>query len=389
MATIEPQRLLERLAAERWKLSVVATGGGSGGISALCETPGASRVVVEGLVPYARESIDRLLGGPQEHYCSERTARRLATVAWQRAADAACPRLAVGAAVTASLVTLEPKRGTHRAFVAVQTGSATHVASVELVKGWRSRDQEEAVAAALLLWLIASSTGPQPAEAAFDGVPLAAGETIDRDVAQASASLASLFVGESRAMRAVPARSAVGAVPSPRSVVFPGSFDPLHDGHRLMARLAEEIAEGPVAFELSITNVEKPMLDFIEIRDRLARFPPEATVWLTRAATFLEKTEIFPDATFVLGADTFKRLGDPRYYGGSREAADAAVKRIASAVRGLVVFGRASGGAFEDAASIDAPAALREKCYFVSQREFRLDVSSTDIRRRAIACETP
>jgi hypothetical protein len=65
------------------------------------------------------------------------------------------------------------------------------------------------------------------------------------------------------------------------------------------------------------------------------------------------------------------------------------VKRLAAAVRGLIVFGRASGGAFEDAASIDAPAALREKCYFVSQREFRLDVSSTDIRRRAIACETP
>ena len=388
MATIEPRRLLERLAAESWKLSVVATGGGSGAISALCETPGASRVVVEGLVPYAREAIDRLLGGPQEQYCSERTARRLATVAWQRAAAAASPRTAIGASVTASLVTLEPKRGGHRAFVAVQTGSTTHVASVELVKGSRSRDQEEAVAAALLLALIASSTELQQAEAAFDAVPLATGETIERDVAQASASLASLFVGESRAMRAVPQGGRGGGVPAPGSVVFPGSFDPLHDGHRLMARLAEEIAEGPVAFELSITNVDKPMLDFIEIRNRVARFPPETPLWLTRAATFLEKTEIFPDATFVLGADTFKRLGDPRYYGGSREAAEAAVKRIAAAVRGLVVFGRASGGTFEDAAGIDAPAALREKCYFVSQREFRMDVSSTDIRRRAIACET-
>ena len=388
MGTIEPDQVLERLAAEDWRLSVVATGGGSRAISGLCGTPGASRVVVEGLVPYAREAIDALLGGPQEQYCGERAARRLATAAWERAAAAASPGTAIGAAVTASLVTREPKRGPHRVHAAVQTPRSTLVASVELVKGSRSRDEEEDLAAALILAAIVSSIESQPIEDALEGVPLADGETVERAVAPASAPLAALFVGASRAMRAFPVRGPSTAVPGPGSVVFPGSYDPLHDGHRLMARLAEEIAEEPVAFELSITNVDKPMLDFVEIRDRVAQFPPETPLWLTRAATFLEKTEIFPDATFVMGADTFKRLGDPRYYGGSREAADAAVERIASAVRGIVVFGRAAGGVFEDATSIDAPAALRDKCYFVSQREFRMDVSSTDIRRRARACET-
>lgn len=42
-------------------------------------------------------------------------------------------------------------------------------------------------------------------------------------------------------------------------------------------------------------------------------------------------------------------------------------------------------GTFEDAAQIDAPQRLRDVSYFVSQREFRLDISSTELRRQDIA----
>ena len=63
---------LEKTAAQ---VVLVATGGGTRGIAHLASTPGASSVLLEGLVPYARAAIDRLLGGPQEAYCSSRTAR--------------------------------------------------------------------------------------------------------------------------------------------------------------------------------------------------------------------------------------------------------------------------------------------------------------------------
>jgi nicotinic acid mononucleotide adenylyltransferase len=172
------------------------------------------------------------------------------------------------------------------------------------------------------------------------------------------------------------------AAPAAGGLVFPGSFDPLHDGHRLMARIAEEIAERPLAWEISVTNVDKPTLDYVEIRDRAAQFT-DRQLWLSRAATFLEKLDAFPGSTFVVGADTYVRLADPRYYGGSAEAAAAAVEAIAERARGLIVFGRVRDGAFEDASQLDVPAALRDVSYFVSQREFRLDVSSTELRRRA------
>jgi hypothetical protein len=93
-----------------------------------------------------------------------------------------------------------------------------------------------------------------------------------------------------------------------------------------------------------------------------------------------------------MGADTFVRLADPRYYGGSTAAAEEAVEAIAERARGLIVFGRTRNGVFEDASKIDAPQRLRDVSYFVSQREFRLDISSTELRRqenerRETACE--
>ncbi len=390
----DPSGILDAMAGAGRRLVLVATGGGTRVISDLCGIPGASRVVLEGLVPYARDSVDRLLGGPQEQYCDRRIARRLAVAAWQRAAAVATPESAIGAAVTASLVTLEPKRGAHRVHAAVQTASATHAATVELVKGARTRSQEEAVAAELMLALLAvacghglaaGSAGPE----CFEGLGLREEERVVRESFEPPVAWQRLFTGAESVVPAVPAPGDEAAKPGAGCVVFPGSFDPLHEGHRLMARIAGEIAEASVSFELSITNVDKPTLDFQEIRDRLTLFEPSAAVWLTRAATFVEKTSLFPRAVFVMGADTYRRLGDPRYYGGSKESAAVAVDRIASAIEGLIVFGRVAGGRFEDASRIDAPEAIRRKAYFVSELEFRMDVSSTEIRRKATGCGTP
>lgn len=386
----DPAPLIDRLTRHARRLVLVASGGGSAAIAALVGTPGASAAVLEGLVPYAREAVDALLGGPQESYCSARTARRLAVAAWQRAAmlsgTAECPASAcLGAAVTASLRTLTPKRGQHRLFAATHCLDATAVAELVLDKGARSRAEEESVAAAMLLAAVAAASGG-------DDTPptglLRPGEQVIQTRAEPPTAWRELAAGQRPVVAAVPATD---ALPRPGGVVFPGSFDPLHEGHRQMAAVTAEIAERPVAYELSITNVDKPALDWIELRDRVAQFTAAADgrpqLWLTRAATFLEKLAVFPQHTFVMGADTYVRLADPRYYGGSADAARAAVRRIATEARGLIVFGRVQEGVFQDPAQLDVPQPLRDVTYFVSQREFRLDISSTEIRRRTLAGE--
>jgi nicotinic acid mononucleotide adenylyltransferase/nicotinamide mononucleotide (NMN) deamidase PncC len=378
----DPVGLIESLERAGSRIVIVSTGGGSAAISHIVSTPGASAVVLEAAIPYAREAVDRLLGGPQETYCSSRAARRLAMAAWQRARVLnAAPEQAVGIAVAASLRTRQPKRGEHRVFVAVQTLRATLVTSVVLEKEARSRGEEEELAAALLLECLASVSQDAAPAALLQGL-LRRGEKVSVERTAAPELWQTLLAGSRSAVVA----AGTEAAPTGDQLIFPGSFDPLHDGHRLMARIAEEIAERPLAYELSIANVDKPPLDYQEIASRASQFRGQP-LWLTRAATFVEKLAIFPKSTFVMGADTFVRLAEPKYYGGSQEAADRAVRMIAENARGLIVFGRAHDGVFEEPSTLPAPEPLRRIAYFVSQREFRIDISSTALRREQLACE--
>ena len=259
----DPARLIAALTAADRRLVVVSTGGGAVVIPHLVTTPGASGVVLDAQVPYARAAVDQLLGGPQDSYCSPKTARRLAAAAWERAieldaADATAPEpgRAVGLAIVASLKTSRPKRGEHRVCVAVQTLETTCSAQLVLTKDARSRADEEHVAAALALDVLAE-TARLPAECRgeFAGL-LHAGERVDRDIVTAPDGWRDLLGGRQSVTAA-----AGEHVPAAGSLVFPGSFDPLHEGHRLMARIAEEIAERSLSWEISVTNVDKPLLD--------------------------------------------------------------------------------------------------------------------------------
>ena len=360
---------------------LITAGGGSAAIPAFVALPGASAVVLEAVVPSAREATDALLGGPQESYCSSRAARRLAMAAWER-----CRRhgaeigAAVGVACTASLATTVPKRGDHRIVVAVQTLGETSVATLGLVKGARSRSEEETIAAAFILARIGAVVGSSSLAEERLAPLLLPGEEMIVDRAPAPGAWQAILARTSGRVRLAGPDGGLLPGPSGREAIFPGSFDPLHDGHRAMARIGARITGLPVAYELSIRNVEKPALDFLEIAARAQSFAG-AEAWLTSAPTFVEKLALFPGAPFLVGADTFVRLGNPRYYGGSTDRAAAAVARIAGASGGLIVFGRVRDGQFTEPSQLEAPHALRAIARFVTEEEFRRDISSTSLRQ--------
>ena len=167
--------------------------------------------------------------------------------------------------------------------------------------------------------------------------------------------------------------------PTPRAV-FPGAFNPVHIGHLEMAELAQKLLDCPVEMEISIQNPDKPPLDYETIRRRVEQFTGRATVWLTRAATFEEKSKLFPGAVFIVGADTIRRIAEPRYYG-SRAGCQAALEGIASRGCRFLVFGRDSGTGFANLSHFDLPLVLRSICQEVPAETFSQDVSSTAIRR--------
>jgi hypothetical protein len=160
--------------------------------------------------------------------------------------------------------------------------------------------------------------------------------------------------------------------------VMPGSFNPLHHGHRLLAAVAERRLGSQVHFELSVANVDKPDLGDDELTWRLSQFVDFAPVWVTRAATFAAKADLFPGAVFVLGFDTAARLIDPKYYGREGKR-DAALQSLLDRGCRVVVGGRV------DAAGVfrvwhDLRPAYRELFDAIPEGEFRADVSSTELR---------
>jgi nicotinamide mononucleotide (NMN) deamidase PncC len=384
---IDLDTLVRRIHAAPVGIVLAITGGGSRAVAELLERPGGSRVLVEAIVPYSAAALVDFLATTPEQFCSARTARLMAMAAYQRALRLASagPESAdldalqkdsaiVGIACTASLASDRPKRGDHRVHVAYQTQGTTAEYSLVLTKDRRNRIEEENVATSLILNALSHACG-KLGELNLDTV-----ESIDERRAEADEAQQELLHGGRRQVQ-------VGRVPiiatGQRRAVFPGAFNPLHDGHREMARIARERLGQPVEFEISIHNVDKPPLDYLEMRDRVEQFKDGETLWLTRAPTFEEKSRIFPDATFIVGADTITRIADPVYYDGNQQAMLAAIDRIASRGGRFLVFGRSGDSVhgFQALETLDLPSALLAICTEVSESEFRADVSSTQLRR--------
>jgi nicotinamide mononucleotide (NMN) deamidase PncC len=370
----DTQGLIERIHDTPTRMVFASSGGGGGAIAQLLEVPGASRTILEAVVPYAEPALVAWLGSRPEQFCSVRTARAMAMVAFRRAWQYEASAQVAGVGCTASLTTDRPKLGPHRAHLALQTAGLTAFWSIELQKGQRTRAEEESLVNRILLNVVAEACGLGE-RLPLDLMP---GEEVLGTCTSGRESWRALLLGETEVVQE--------GRPLPRGrdssrAIFPGEFNPLHVGHCRMAEIAADVLGIPVEFETSITNVDKPPLDYWEIDRRLRQFDPQNPVLLTRAARFFEKSRLFPGATFVVGIDTLRRIGDPRYYGNDMAACRSAIELIASRGCRFLVFGRNLGTGFMSLGDLDVPDPLRALCREIPADRFREDISSTALRR--------
>jgi hypothetical protein len=376
------QQLIVALHASGRKAALAITGGGSGAVGELLRVPGGSRLLIEAQVPYDAQALASFLGFAPAHACSADTAIAMARGARGRAA-----RLApqdgdpVGLGATAALVSDRPRKGEHRFHIAfAEAARIAHCAGV-MAKGRRDRAAEEdVVSRAIILWLARACGVAAPSPRSL----LDADESFAETVVTNVHILDRFLAGEFDRLTAQPDGQLM--VSAPRlPMLFPGSFNPIHAGHVLLARVAEELTQQPLAFEISVTNVDKPPLEGRATRQRLAQFAWKSPVELTRAPTFLEKSRLFPRTTFVIGADTAERLVAPKYYGDD-DRMHAALEEIANSGASFLVAGRIdAGGRLRTLGDISVPRRYVDLFTVIPEHHFRHDASSSEIRARLLS----
>lgn len=366
--------LVQRIHDSPGRLVLVTAGAGTQALAWLLGVAGASRTLLEALIPYDWASFNDFLGQEPAQYVAPETARLMAGRALTRGRWLHRQEPIVGLACTATIATDRPKRGPHRAHVATWQNGCVAGYSLFLEKGARDRAGEERMVSRLMLNALARTYGlDRPLEMA-----LRPGDSLERTTADLDACARRLRaeeVGYFVVHEDGHATEEGGQPP----LILAGAFNPLHEGHLGLARAAIGRQQRPLAFELSARNVDKPPLEPDAALERAAQFAGRWPVVVSNAPTFLEKSALYPGATFVVGYDTAARVLHPRYYDDSVDKMRDALSAIAGRGCAFLVAGRVDeADRFHAATDLDAPPEFAH--LFRPLPDFREDISSTELR---------
>ena len=323
---MEIKELVHQIHSSGYEYVLAVTGGGTEALGELLRYGGGSATLLEAIVPYSQQALDVFTGKRPEKYASTRTARAMAMAAFQKAILLQGPGqkgpehlLGIGATCTLARAG-ERKERQHELHMAIQSLQSTTTYSICFLEK-RDREHEESIVARSIINMIASACGLDII--ITDGTGLSSHERPQVRRIQVIGAISDMLLHGNSSNR-IPSCVRISGQESDshhsHRIIFSGSFDPCHKNHVEMARIASRKYGLPVNFEISLLNVDKPPIDYLSLEDRISSIKawhdPDfmGDIFVTNAPLFAEKAIIFPDSTFIVGADTMKRLFDPRYY---------------------------------------------------------------------------
>lgn len=379
--------LLYNLQATGWLLSV----------------PGASRTILDIRIPYASSSLTQVLGYKPVSSASLETSIEMAKAAYQKAADLSTigtPIIGIGAAC--ALTTDRDRRGEDKAFVTAYTGVTSKSYSLHLAKGARRRYEEDSKTSRLVIKAIADAMGVGNSFNELGISAAEAGKAVEGSTSDDHDSLSITSTASKEPVEYIKdllsgrintlefSRQGMIVVDAPRHnrIYLPGSFNPLHDGHKELLAAACKLRPGMEGcFELSVGNADKGRLPLEEIERRVQQFTTaQLPVVLTQAPLFTMKADLFHNSIFAVGYDTAHRLVQEQYYG-TETAMLLQFAKLRHLGCSFLVAGRREGstGKYLTLNDLDVPEVLQRGGLLdgIPEEEFRVDISSTELRAKS------
>tara|TARA_Y100000991_G_scaffold215277_1_gene205188 strand:+ start:2125 stop:3546 length:1422 start_codon:yes stop_codon:yes gene_type:complete len=437
------------------KILLVTTGGGGQALSWILSQPGASNYLLDAKIPYSKQASREILSASDSKelsYCSEAVAIKMAKFAYQRALklyslekkSLTClgTTKIIGVGACASLVSQKEKKGDHRGFVSICCDDNFLTFSLELNKRRkirRTRQEEDKIFSLLILHAIGEKVNyPSKINLIEEHLEINKNikfsDKLERKIEKhftLEENLQRLSNGDIKTLLILGKKGAEAKIesyqtledfnlpPALKSLIFPGSFNPKHKGHHLLAQKAQQEyvqKEGlphypDIFFELCLSNADKKEdLSLEETKKRIDQILHDSFqndqipkgVLVTRAPLFIEKARLYPSAAFILGVDTLKRLVEPHFYQKSKDD-KASMFDIMTILKEfhqhkcrLIVGGRVDNESkiFQQASDLvektttsfsekETVSSLLAKLIIpLSESNFRMDISSTEIRKK-------
>lgn len=297
--------LIQKLNESPTKVFIAATGGGSSFIGDYLQIPGGSKTILGFYVPYAQPLFDEFIGGKPDKYVSSAAARKLAVASYDKAKKLGGN---LGMGVSCSLTTGAGEREGRENWVhiAVHSSCFTSIYSTRIDQTFSTREAQECFVARIMLEILSYESGFFPEFAKWEG------DSYERHESKYTIISELINYDEPKCV-------AINTeLLSDSLSIFSGSFNPFHEAHESISLLAEEILGGRPILEISVKNVDKAGLDYIDIKQRIEALRGKPTL-LTNTPLIMDKLRLIRKTrpkvklTFVMGKDTWDRFLNPKY----------------------------------------------------------------------------